>query len=92
MAEQMQPSSKEAAPDPSHSYERAHHGREAGMGRMDNTVATPTNAPDTARQAVKNEQDPTRQVNAQDEAAAQRNQGDQAEEPDRGSQGRQAEG
>src|SRR3954470_18965346 len=82
MAEQMQPSSKQAAPDPSNAYERSHPDREAGMGRMDNNVATPRSAPDQARQAVKNEQDPTRQVNAQDDAAPQRNQGNQAEQPD----------
>jgi hypothetical protein len=83
MPEQMQPSSKQAAPDPSHSYERSHPGREAGMGRMDNNAATPTDAPDTGRQAVKNQQDPTRQVNAQDDNTRQRNQGDQAEQRDR---------
>jgi hypothetical protein len=82
MAEQMRPSSKEAAPDPSNAYERSHPSREAGMGRMDNNVATPTSGPDRGGQAVKNEQDPTRQVNAQDEGARQRNQGDQAEQPD----------
>jgi hypothetical protein len=68
MPDQMPPSSKQSAPDPSHSYERSHPGREAGMGRMDNNAATPTDAPDAGRQAVKNEQDPTRQVNAQDQA------------------------
>ena len=82
MAEQMQPSSKAAAPDPSNSYERAHPGREAGMGRMDKIVATPTDAPDRGGQAVKNEQDPTRQINAQDDTAVQRNQAEQAEQPD----------
>ena len=68
MPEQMPPSSKQAAPDPSHSYERSHPGREAGMGRMDNIVASPTDAPDAAGQAVTNEQDPRRQVNAQDQS------------------------
>ena len=82
MAEQMRPSSPQQAPDPSHSYERSHPGREAGMGRMDNNAATPTDAPDRGGQAVKNEQDPQRQVNAQDAAAPQRNQGDQAGQPD----------
>ena len=82
MAEQMKPSSKQAAPDPSNAYERSHPSREAGMGRLDNNVATPRNAPDQAGQAVKNEQDPRRQVNAQDDAASERNQQDQAEQPD----------
>jgi hypothetical protein len=82
MAEQMQPSSKQDAPDPSNSYERSHPGREAGMGRLDNNAATPTTGPDRGRQAVTNEQDATRQVNAQDDRAAQRNQADQAEQPD----------
>jgi hypothetical protein len=73
MAEQMQPSSKQSAPDPSNSYERSHPGREAGMGRMDQPGRTPTDAPDDGgRQAVGNEQDPSRQINAHDSDAAGR--------------------
>ena len=67
MAEQMRPTSPQQAPDPSSSYERAHPGQEAGMGRLDNNVATPTNAPDRQEQAVGNRQDGSRQKNAQDE-------------------------
>jgi hypothetical protein len=50
-------------PDPSRSYERAKPEAESGMGRLDNNVATPTNSPDRAKQAVKNSQ-PPRQLNA----------------------------
>jgi hypothetical protein len=63
---QNRPASKEDAPDPAHSYERAHPHREAGMGRLDNDVSTPTDRPDQAHGAVKNRQDPARQINAQD--------------------------
>ncbi|HYO08738.1 MAG TPA: hypothetical protein VER17_07170 [Tepidisphaeraceae bacterium] len=66
MAEQMRPASPEQAPDPSNNYERAHPENEAGQGRLDNNPAVPENAPDREQQAVKNRQDPTRQVNAQD--------------------------
>ena len=65
---QNRPASKEDAPDPAHSYERAKPEREAGMGRLDNNASTPTNRPDQSKGAVKNRQDPTRQINAQDEA------------------------
>jgi hypothetical protein len=69
MAEQMRPESKENAPDPSHAYERSHPGREAGMGRTSQPVATPTDAPDGGKDAVGNAQNPARQLNAQDDAA-----------------------
>jgi hypothetical protein len=69
MAEQMRPSSKENAPDPANSYERTNPGREAGMGRMDAPKSTPADAPDSGKQAVTNEQNPARQVNAQDAGA-----------------------
>ena len=67
MAEQMRPASPDQAPDPSNSYERAHPGREAGMGRLDNNKATPQQQPDKGGgDEAPNEQDPTRQVNAHD--------------------------
>lgn len=66
MAEQMRPASPQQAPDPSDSYERSHPGRQAGMGRLDNNKAVPTDAPDQNQQPVRNKQDPTRQINAQD--------------------------
>jgi hypothetical protein len=66
MAEQMRPASREQAPDPAQSYERAHPAREAGMGRMDNNKATPEDAPDQSGRAVSNRQPGDRQVNAQD--------------------------
>lgn len=69
MAEQnqMRPASPDQAPDPSFNYERSHPEREAGMGRLDNnTKATPTDQPDHIPDAVRNAQDPTRQINAHD--------------------------
>jgi len=64
MAEQMRPASKQDAPDPARSYERANPENEAGMGRLDNNDgATPTEQPDKMPRAVKNAQDP-RQINA----------------------------
>lgn len=68
MAEQMQPTSDEQSPDPSDTYERAHPEHESGMGRLDNnTGATPRQSRDHVHDAVKNAQDPTRQINAQEE-------------------------
>lgn len=64
MAEQMRPASNAEAPDPSSSYERSHPDREAGMGRLDNNKATPTDSPDHIEQAVGNKQDGSRQINA----------------------------
>ena len=69
--EQMRPASNEQAPDPAHSYERAKPEREAGQGRLDNNVSTPTNRPDREKQAVKNRQSP-RQINADDVTNARR--------------------
>ena len=67
MASQNRPASKEDAPDPTRSYGREHPEAEAGMGRLDNNDdATPAANPDRAEDAVKNKQDPTRQINAQD--------------------------
>src|SRR5688572_22607715 len=66
MPEEMRPASKQDAPDPSNAYERSHPEREAGMGRLDNVKAVPTDRPDQQDQAVKNRQDPSRQVNAQE--------------------------
>ena len=66
MAEQMRPASPQQAPDPSNNYERAHPENEAGMGRLDNNKAVPTDAPDRGEQAVKNKHDGTRQLNAHD--------------------------
>jgi hypothetical protein len=80
MAEQMRPASPRQAPDPSHSYERSHPGREAGMGRLDNNKAVPTDSPDQQNDAVRNKQDPARQINAQD-AVNQRG-GPAPEQPD----------
>ena len=62
----MEPSSKQQAPDPSNSYERAHPENEAGMGRLDNDVATPRQSPDRQDAAVQNKQKPEGQINAED--------------------------
>jgi hypothetical protein len=80
MAEQNRPLSPAEAPDPSNNYERSHPEREAGMGRLDNNKATPSNQPDRQQQAVTNKQDPGRQVNAHD-AINQRG-GPAPEQPD----------
>jgi hypothetical protein len=66
MASENRPLSKEDAPDPTRSYGREKPEAESGMGRLDNNIATPTNSPDRAEDAVKNKQDATRQINAQD--------------------------
>jgi hypothetical protein len=68
MAEQMRPLSREEAPDPSHSYERAHPTRESGTGRLDQDTdkATPEESADKVENAAPNRQDGTRQVNAHD--------------------------
>ena len=63
--QQMRPASKEQAPDPSDSYERAHPEHEAGMGSLDNITATPTDRPNQQKKAVTNKQ-PPRQVNAEE--------------------------
>lgn len=62
MASQMQPSSPKDAPDPSNAYERAHPEREGGMDRKFESQDTP----DKMEQSVKQRQDPTRQLNAQE--------------------------
>ena len=45
-------------PDPASSYERADPNKEAGMGRLDNNAATPTDQPDRAEDAVSNQHPP----------------------------------
>ena len=82
MAEEMRPASKQQAPDPATSYERAKPEREAGMGRLDNNDAVPTESPDQSNDAVKNRQDPTHQINAQDDDKRSAVQGGRREQPD----------
>lgn len=65
MPENMQPASKEQAPDPSFNYERSHPEREPGMGDLDAHMNTPDDNPDRQESAVTNRQEP-RQVNAED--------------------------
>jgi hypothetical protein len=62
----MRPASKEDAPDPARSYERAKPEKESGMGRLDNNKATPARVPDRQEQTVTHRQEP-RQINAHDE-------------------------
>ncbi|MBC8105645.1 MAG: hypothetical protein H7Z14_03565 [Anaerolineae bacterium] len=59
MPEEMRPLSKKDAPDPSHSYERAHPEREGGMDQK----FTPDATPDKMEESVKHRQDPSRQIN-----------------------------
>jgi hypothetical protein len=66
MSEQNRPRSDAHAPDPATSYERAKPDKEAGMGRLDNNPATPTNSPDSIGKAVPNKQNPENQVNGED--------------------------
>ena len=66
MAEQMRPSSDKEAPNPAHSYERSDPNREAGAGRLDNDVTTPTDRPDQIQESAKNRSDPQRQINAEE--------------------------
>ena len=80
MAEQMRPASPEQAPDPSDNYERSHPEHEAGMGRMTNNKAVPTDSPDRQQDAVGNKQDGSRQLNAHD--AVNQHRGAATEQPD----------
>lgn len=64
--QQMRPASKELAPDPATTYERAKPEKEAGMGRLDNNDATPADAPDRMEQAVTHKQPGDRQLNAEE--------------------------
>ena len=65
MAEQNRPVSPAKAPDPSHSYERSHPSRESDKGSLAGEKAVPQETSDKSKHSP-NEQDPTRQVNAQD--------------------------
>ncbi|HWE03741.1 MAG TPA: hypothetical protein VG326_15160 [Tepidisphaeraceae bacterium] len=66
MAERNRPLSKESAPNPANSYERADPDKEAGMGRLDNNKGTPINVPDSMTGGTPNKQDPEHQLNAED--------------------------
>jgi hypothetical protein len=61
----MRPASKDVAPDPARTYERADPDKEAGMGRLDNNKGTPTDSRDKIEDAVKQKQG-LRQINADD--------------------------
>lgn len=71
MQDPNRPASPNQAPDPSDSYERAHPDREAGMGRLDNNIATPTDQPDDLLKSVPNRQDPSGQINAHEDVIDQ---------------------
>jgi hypothetical protein len=65
MQSQNRPASKEQAPDPATSYERAKPEKEAGMGRLDNNdEAVPTDRKDRHNQAGQKRR-PSRQINAE---------------------------
>lgn len=66
MAEQDHPPTPQRAPDPADSYERAKPELQPGMGDLHGSKATPANQPDAAAQAVKNQQDPEHQINAEE--------------------------
>jgi hypothetical protein len=77
MAEQMRPSSKQDAPNPAHSYERADPNREAGQGSLEKVEPDPTQQPDKIQETPQNRSDPRRQLNAQEVIkGAERNQPD----------------
>jgi hypothetical protein len=79
---QNRPASPQEAPDPARSYERADPKDEAGMGRLDNDVATPTDRPDQINQTVRNRQDPKRQINAHDDPGGTGGSGQPLNQPD----------
>jgi hypothetical protein len=55
-------------PDTADIYERSRPGHEAGMGRLDtNDDAVPEDRADVMHKAVHNRQDPTHQINADEE-------------------------
>jgi hypothetical protein len=58
----MRPSSKQDAPDPSHSYERSHPDREGGLDRKYEDQKTS----DKMEQSVTHRQNPKRQINGDD--------------------------
>ncbi|CAN5395988.1 hypothetical protein BH09PLA1_BH09PLA1_31810 [soil metagenome] len=58
MAANMPPSSKKDAPDPSHSYERAHPDREGGMDQE----FTPDATADKLEESVQHRQNPKRNL------------------------------
>ena len=66
MAEENRPASPSQAPDPADSYERAHPEHESATGQLGKERTTPSQRPDRQEDAAKNQQDPTRQVNAED--------------------------
>ena len=74
MADQTTPASRNQAPDPASSYERAKPQNEAGLGRMTAPDAIPHDQPDQIERAVTHRQDGSRQLNGQD-AVDQRREG-----------------
>jgi len=64
--EQMRPSSKEKAPDPSNTYERSHPENEAGMGKTDAIKVAPALRPDSMEASVTHKQDNRHQLNSED--------------------------
>ena len=72
MASENRPLSPSQAPDPATSYERAKPEKESGMGKLDSPIgqSTPADHAEHADHGVPNAQDPSRQINAQDDVSA----------------------
>lgn len=71
MAKKNRPASPAQAPDPSHSYDRSHPSRESDAGSLAGKKAVLQNTSDKSKHAP-NEQDGSRQINAQDDALNER--------------------
>ncbi len=82
MADQTTPPTPGKVQDPATSYERAKPEKEAGAGRQDNNQAVPVLSPDQMPDAVKNRQDPTRRINAEDQTNARLQSGPSRQQPD----------
>ncbi|HMB96199.1 MAG TPA: hypothetical protein VKK61_09190 [Tepidisphaeraceae bacterium] len=64
MPSQNRPASKEQAPDPATSYERAKPEKESATGRLDSDKPVPADRPDSHNQAGQKRR-PSQQINAQ---------------------------
>ena len=75
--ESAKPTSNQSTPakashvqDPAASYERAKPSKESHHGNLDSDKTTPELEPDRIADAVPNRQDPTHQINAEDQTNA----------------------
>jgi len=62
MPEEMKPSSRQNAPDPSFNYERSHPERESFDGKLDQKPAPPSHQSDNPADAVFNQNRPQKDV------------------------------